>query len=68
MKKFYRLAAKTMVFVLGVTVFTFAAVPIMEMLMTNYGSRTIIHMAVCLGFGLWFGEKIFVRKKGKRNA
>lgn len=68
MKKFYSLAAKTMVFVLGVTVFTFAAVPIMDMLMTNYGSRTIIHIVVCLGFGLWLYERLFIRRKGKRNA
>ena len=62
-KKYIRLAIRTLVYSLIVTIFTFVAVPMMEMLMTNYNSRTVIHLGVCLAFGLWFGEKIFDRKK-----
>lgn len=63
-KKYIRVAIKSVVYTLILTAFTFVAVPTMEMLMTSYGSRTIIHLSVCLGFGLWFADKVFVRKDG----
>lgn len=67
MKKYMREMCKAVAFVLGSALFTFAAVPVMEMALTSYDCRLIIEGFVCYMVILWFGEKMYPKRRKRKR-
>ncbi|WP_458397447.1 hypothetical protein [Anaerotignum sp.] len=66
MKRILRKAFKAVVFVTVSVLFTFVAVPTMDLLMTSWGSRAIIEAFVCFMFVCWFSDTICPLGRRKR--